>query len=52
MSQYVSPKYAGLVAEYKAAQDASGENVWPGRDDAPYRIRAFAATRPAADDTE
>jgi hypothetical protein len=41
MSEYVSPRHAQLVADYKAAQERSGENVWPDRDDAPYRIRGF-----------
>lgn len=52
MSEYVSPRHAQLVADYKAAQAETDANVWPGRDDAPYRIVSFDATRPAADDSE
>jgi len=42
LSEYVSPKHAALVTDYKRTQEATGTNVWPDRPDAPYRIKTFA----------
>ena len=38
--RYISPDHADLVAEYERAQ-AETDTVWPGREDAPWRIRGF-----------
>jgi hypothetical protein len=50
MSEWVNPKYADLVADYKRRQDATVATGWQDRPDAPYRIKMFTA--PAADADE
>ena len=52
MSEWVNPKYADLVADYKRRQDATVVTGWRERPDAPYRIKMFAAATPVADDSE
>lgn len=49
MTEWIDPRRAQLVADYKAAQAESGENVWPDRPDAPYRIKSFVMT-PVSDE--
>lgn len=46
--QFINPKHAALVADYKAAQEESGDNVWPDRPDARFRKVAFV-TAPVDD---
>lgn len=41
MAEWIDPKHAEMVERYKAAQAASGANVWPGRPGAAYRIKTF-----------
>ncbi len=46
MSEWINPKYAGLVNAYKQAQAETSANAWPEREDEPaYRIRSFAMAR-------
>lgn len=50
--QFINPKYAALVADYKAAQESTDSNVWAQRDDAPFRTVRFMTAAPVEDDVE
>jgi hypothetical protein len=45
---YVNPEHAGLVAEYERLQ-AETDATWPGRPEAPWRIRTFLVPADSSD---
>jgi hypothetical protein len=51
MSEWIDPRHAQLVADYKAAQEESDDNVWSDRPNAPYRIKSFIMA-PVSNGTE
>lgn len=50
--RYVSATHADLVAEYERIQAETGGSVWPGRQDAPWRIRSFVMAGPTGESSD
>jgi hypothetical protein len=52
MSEWIDPRHAARVADYKRRQDATATTGWTDRPDAPYRIKMFVPVDPVRDADE